>query len=77
MTMNKSNVIQIIEQSLAQTSEAEIEQVKDFTLSLLNNKPNTTPQTNGDDPLEAVIGICNGSPDLADNHDKYTLTLLH
>jgi len=30
-----------------------------------------TPTVEVDDPLEAVIGICDGPPDGAENHDKY------
>jgi len=30
-----------------------------------------TPADEDYDPLEAVIGICDGPPDGAENHDKY------
>ncbi|HTH46656.1 MAG TPA: antitoxin family protein [Candidatus Limnocylindria bacterium] len=30
-----------------------------------------SPVGDGDDPLDAVIGIGEGRPDGADNHDKY------
>jgi predicted DNA-binding antitoxin AbrB/MazE fold protein len=30
-----------------------------------------TPADQNYDPLEAVIGICDGPPDGAENHDKY------